>query len=394
MSNEKEVHVLIGCSDARDIGGTFVLAVEDVQRAYLERGIEIEFHSIRTPGSFVTIDVIEDLRRIVEASERALPGAHRDVRYFVHIQTHGDVEITPGMEGASPIERIEIVRGSHFNCGMLGAGDVSIEFEREILARKPTVQVHGRAHALHDEHAIHRLLAEAYAFSGYLAGDWIRSIDDLRTHPRLQKSSLEKAIAADRTLRNVPWTITAGIQDYEEHRYYRVDGEDEVVTFWDDVYVRLRERIAQLPPEHPEIVERTAKQSPVVGLFSIGSIRAARTLAAEHYAHVRGQPPSDFGPNMVFTFASNSFDLPRSTFGPYTIAGFYYAVAHLHLDHFVVMGRDDAQTRRMVVRLRNDPLMNFIATTREVSFIPVSADRFHASAQHPAAISAAALFRE
>ena len=50
----------------------------------------------------------------------------------------------------------------------------------------------------------------------------------------------------------------------------------------------------------------------------------------------------------------------------------YYAVAHLALRNFVVLGHDEAQARRMLVRLQNDPLVHLIASAFEVSFHPVA----------------------
>lgn len=366
----QEVHVLLGCADARDVGGTFADALAAVRERYEARGVAVGFHALRTAGSFVTQDVIDDVRRIVEIQERRAP---QPVRYFVHIQTHGEVEeVAPPSTASTPMAaRLGIVRGSPFNCGMLGASSVSVELERLVLERKPTVVVRGAPRQIMDEDDLRALLADVYAHRGSVAGDWIRSIDDLRTHPRLQESVLSDAIARDRTLRNVDLTITTGIQDYRRHAYFRLDPHPERTTFWDDVYAELRELTSRLPPDHDEITQRTATQAPDVGLFSTCDFPHARRVAAAHLTSVLGRQPSDFGPNRVFTFASESFDLPHSPFGPYTVAGFYYAVAHLGLRHFVVLGHDEPQTARMLLRLDRDPFVNFIASSFDVAFHPV-----------------------
>lgn len=364
----KEVHVLVGCADARDVGGIFAEALDAARAKYAARDIDVEFHALRTAGSFVTRDVIDDVRRIVEIQERR---AVTEVRYFVHIQTHGEVR-EEASAGSAPMERFVVVPGSPFNCGMLGAASVSVELERLVLLTKPSVKVRGRTREIGDEDDIRALLLDVYAHRGSLAGDWIKSIDDLRTHPRLQESVLRDAIMSDRTLRSVDLTITTGIQDYRQHAYFRLDAHPEKTTFWDDVYAALRERTSGLPPDHDENSQRTATQAPELGLFSTCDFPHARRVAVAHLAAQLGREATAFGPNQVFTFASESFDLPHSPFGPYTVAGFYYAVAHLGLKHFVVLGHDEAQTRRMVLRLEHDPFVHMIATSFGVTFHPAA----------------------
>lgn len=367
-AKRREVHVVVGCSDARDVGATFTDALATVRKKYRNDGIKIEFHALRTAGSFVTRDIIDDLRRIVELNERRTV---ETIRYFVHVQTHGEVE-EAGQAGLTPMERFEIVRGSPFNCGMLGAASVAVELERLVLRARPTMDVNGRVRTMRTDDDIRALLFDVYAHRGSIAGDWIRSIDDLRTHPRLQESVLRDAIGNDRTLRSVDLTITTGIQDYRRHAYCRLDAHPEVKTFWDDVYVELRARTSTLPDGHDELAQRTAVQAPELGLFSTCDGPDVRRVAVAHLASVLGREPSAFGPNRVFTFASESFDLPHSPFGPYTVAGFFYAVAHLGLRNFVVLGHDEAQTQRMLRRLGHDPLVHFIAASFEVAFHPAA----------------------
>jgi hypothetical protein len=67
-----------------------------------------------------------------------------------------------------------------------------------------------------------------------------------------------------------------------------------------------------------------------------------------------------------------SFDIPHTPFGPYVIAGFFYAVKHLHLTDQMVMGYDPAQTGRIVQKIKNDPLMNMIVNKFDVNLIPIN----------------------
>lgn len=362
---ERQVHVVVGCADARDVGRIFANALAAVQQRYDARSVSIGFHALRTAGSFVTRDVIDDIRRIVEVEERRTSAP---ARYFIHIQTHGEVIDEPPAPDATSIERLTIAQGSPFNCGMLGASGLSVELERLVLRAKPTMLVRGRERTIRTADDVRELLADAYAHRGAIAGDWIRSIDDLRTHPPLQEGVLREAIADDRTLRNVDLAITTGIHDYRRHAYFRLDAHPERETFWDDVHAEVRERASRLSPDDDEIMQRTARQAPELGLFSTCDFPHARRVAADHLASVLGQEPSRFGSNRVFTFASESFDLPHSPFGPYTVAGFFYAVAHLGLKHFVVLGHDEAQTRRMLARLGHDPFVRFIERAFDVTF--------------------------
>ncbi len=205
---QKQVHVIVGCSDARDVGGVFAESVAAVRDAYRARGVAVEFHAIRTPGSFVTADVLDDLHRIVESSERAADVSER-VRYFVHIQTHGEVQTKSEDKAHVHPTGLTVVANSPFNCGMLGAARVSIELEDMILRLKPRVICRWGMRTLGDDDAIRELLLETYAHRGALAGDWIRSIDDLRTHPRLQESVLRHAIEGSRTLRSCSCRTTS-----------------------------------------------------------------------------------------------------------------------------------------------------------------------------------------
>lgn len=80
------------------------------------------------PGSFVTADVIDDLHRNVEASERTQSETLRSVRYFVHIQTHGEVRPGPGSGGTGGLATLEVVPGSQPALQVLG--DVGLQLGR------------------------------------------------------------------------------------------------------------------------------------------------------------------------------------------------------------------------------------------------------------------------
>jgi hypothetical protein len=77
-------------------------------------------------------------------------------------------------------------------------------------------------------------------------------------------------------------------------------------------------------------------------------------------------------PNTVFNMSGSSFDIPSTPFGPYVIAGFFYAVKHLELTDQMVMGYDKEQTNRIMMKIKNDPIMNMIVKKFGVNLIPVN----------------------
>ena len=83
----KQLHILVGCADSRDLSQLHVDAVRVVSDKFKQQGIEIEFQVIRAAGSFISPDVFDDIKRIIENVQRTttLP----DLEYYVHIQTHG-----------------------------------------------------------------------------------------------------------------------------------------------------------------------------------------------------------------------------------------------------------------------------------------------------------------
>jgi hypothetical protein len=68
----------------------------------------------------------------------------------------------------------------------------------------------------------------------------------------------------------------------------------------------------------------------------------------------------------------SSFDVPHTPFGPYVIAGFYFAVKHLGLVDQMVMGYDANQTGRIIQKIKNDPIMNMIVRKFNVNLIPIN----------------------
>jgi hypothetical protein len=296
------------------------------------------------------------------------------MRYYVHIQTHGHLTEDSHENYISHVHDLRIVDGSPLNCGMLNASAVGVEIEEMIVAEKPEIEVKGKTYKIINDTTIKMMLREVYAYDGYLAGDWITSIDLLRTHPRHQRTLLEKAIAGDPELKVLEIQITCGIQDYAIHALIRVDDGEPHVPFWDTVQAEIRKHTQNDRGAKELLINQSKTQKPLAGLLSMSDPRqSSRTHAANYYMNLNGiEHSGDYLPNTVFNMSGTSFDIPHTPFGPYVIAGFFYAVKHLGLIDQMVMGYDTNQTTRILQKIGNDPIMNMIVKKFKVNLIPLN----------------------
>jgi hypothetical protein len=364
-----EVHILIACSDARDYNRNQTLVLNSMSEEYRKKGIEIRLHILRVAGAFVTPDVVMDIKRIIEDVQRYSDSD--DIKYFVHIQAHGHLDDKSNTNYISHIYEMNIVPGSPLNCGMLDATTVGIELEQLLINSKMLVRTPKTQFNIENEGGIIRLLRDVYSFDGHLAGDWIKGIDKLRTHPRLQKTILEQAIRHDAALRSLDIKITAGIQDYRIHSLIRLDGGEPPVPFWDETMQKLR-ALAKVDQNSWEA--QLEKQKPFAGLFSMTHPDPGlRALATMYFAKQKNYPVNDESlTNTVFQITGSSFDLPTSPFGPYVIGGFFYAVKHLSLHDWMVIGDTSEQTSRMLRKLENDPIIHHIKDCFNIEWIPLN----------------------
>jgi hypothetical protein len=365
-----QIHVLVGCSDARDVGQVHLEVVEKVRAEHLARGIRSELYVLRTPGTFVTDDVLTDIRRIVEATQRDLAeGEHAE--YFVHILSHGELSIEGDDKFRCTLHDLTVEQGSLFNCGMLAATRVAVDLERFLLGVRPEVTRHdGSKLVVHDEDSVRALLASHYGYDGHLAGDWVRSVDDLRTHTRLQKARTERALSSDPNLRRLRFHVTAGIQDYRRNAYVRVDGGEPDGKLWDEGQRRINTYLAELPPYSIDRARQSEGQMPLVGLFAMSEIRGSRARALAKYAELHQKPIVAYEPNTVFAISGSALDLPETPFGPYAIAGLFYSVQTLGLRQYLVMGTSDRQVERMLEKLARDPLASLVVEHFRVALTP------------------------
>lgn len=368
-----QIHVLVGCSDARDVGQVHLDVVELVRGEYLARGIRSELFVLRTPGSFVTGDVLTDLGHIIATTQREI-GVAGPIQYFVHVQSHGELVIAGDEKYNCGLHHIEVESGSIFNCGMLGATRVAVDLERLLIELAPSIELgDGSVIRVDSEEAVRALLRGRYGYDGYLAGDWIKSVDDLRTHARLQKAILERAVRTDPELRSLDIRVTAGIQDYGHNSYIRVDGGVPDAKFWDEGQRLINKTLAELPRESIDRARQSEKQKPLVVLLAMSDIRGARARALHRYAALSGREVTTYEPNTVFAMSGSALDLPGSPLGPYAIAGLFYAFRGLGLRQVLVMGNDDAQVARMIRKVEVDPIASVIVKHFEAKLVPVLA---------------------
>jgi hypothetical protein len=365
-----EVHIQLACSDARDFNRyqTFVLA--DLVDEYAQKNIGIRLHILRVAGAFVTPDVVMDIKRIIEEAQR---NAEVDqIDYFVHIQSHGHLDADSNKEYISHIYEMNVVPNSPLNCGMLEATTVGIELEQLLISSKPTVKGSNGTFVVDDELGIRRLLKEVYSWDGHLAGDWIKGIDKLRTHPRLQRTVLEQAIRNDPTLSGLGVKITAGFHDYSIHGLIRLDGGEPEVPFWDSAMKRIRD-LGEKNSSSWAI--QAEKQKPFAGLISMSDPKPGTRAKATYFYMERHNMAEDDETliNTVFHITGSNFDLPASPFGPYVIGGFYYAVKQLQLREWMVVGNTHEQTQRMIRKLSNDPIIELIKNHFGVVWMPMVA---------------------
>lgn len=372
-----EVHVIIGCSDARDIPQTFFDTLKELKLARWDNGrAHIDVERLSVAGTFVTEGIIAEVKTLIlnkvtqyfEYDKKGVP-----LDFYVHVNAHGDATLKEGAKRENhSIQDIQVSEGSKFNCGMMGAHVVAREIEALLLKEKPTLQVGSSVRGkikIRSEDDIRDLLKMAYNFRDGSIIEWIQPIHDLPGHARDQKNKLRAAFDRDPEISHLGVHITAGVQNYRTNDYIRVDGNTEFrradgtrvkSTFFDDVYAELRKR-----GNGTENEVRVGNHEPKLGLFHMSSIQDARKKAAEH---VLG---ADYAAGQVFAIGSAYLDRHRRPMEQYQVGGAHYGITHLHLDRWPVLCENEKQTERALSRLDNDPLVGFFMKHYDVKKIPL-----------------------
>jgi hypothetical protein len=377
MPHKYQLHILIGCADARDLSQLQIDTINEAIADHKKNGKDVQVQTIRAAGSFVSKDVYQDIKNIILNYQKEIPSDNEQDGYYVHIQSHGHLTDDSKKDYISHLYDMRIVEGSVLNCGMLGASSVGIEIEQMILEHQLEYTTPNGRRQVKTDSDIRDLLRDVYAHDGFLAGDWVKSIDLLRTHPRLQKSNLEAMINQDPDLKRLGVKITAGIMDYAIHGLIRLDDGIPSAPFWDNVQKEIRKKAA----ESNLVKAQNSKQEPLAGLISMADPRfASRALAAEfYYKYKNMEVQHDYLPNTIFNITGSTFDIPSIPFGPYAVTGFYYAVKFLKLKDQMVMGHTKEQTQRILNKISADPIMSLIVQKFNVNLIPINQEELVAA---------------
>ncbi|NMC61870.1 MAG: hypothetical protein GYA55_01740 [SAR324 cluster bacterium] len=367
-----EVHIIIGCSDSRDLSRAFNQSCEALIMEELEQGKLVELHRESAAGTFITPDIVESIRNTINDRIQAHQvhiKAGLPIELFVHVMAHGNVRLrdcvsaNPALNGT--IHAVEMVPNSPTNCGMMHAEDVAEELELQLLTEQPTLNmlnIGGKPETkqIKTESDIKYFMERVYKQHSLIAAGWVKSIVDLRRHACEQKLVLRDALNQDASLRNIRINITAGVQNYEDHFYYRVDSNFHLgPTFVDRIYKRMKSGPI------PDAAQQVCKQKPMIGLFHHSGISNARATAIALHSK------TSFQAGQVFSIGSSMIGDISRPFGAYQVVGYYYGVKHLNLDQWVVMGRDELETERIMMRIHNDPLIGYITERFNVRLLPM-----------------------
>lgn len=373
--NRIEVHIIVGCSDSRDLSTAFNSARESLMLDDLQKGRLIEVHRESVAGTFITPDIVAGIHDTI-IDRVQTHHLHRKagvpLEIFVHVMSHGNVRLKDEhLEKNDPlrgtIHSIVTETDCPTNCGMMHAEEVAEELELQLLKDQPRLPLltpdgkRQRTVQIKSQEDIKRFVESVYGYHALISAGFVKSISNLPRHACEQKLILRDAFNRDPSLRHMRINITAGVQNYEDHTYYRVDTNFHLgETFIDRIYKRMQKGPI------PDAENRVARQAPVLGLFHPSGMINARATAMALYA---GSP---YEAGQVFALGEKVIGDFTRPFEPYKLIGFYYAVKHLNLAKWMVLGGSEDETNRIMMRISEDPLMSYIVDYFNVELLPES----------------------
>lgn len=381
-----ELHLVIGCADSRDLPTAFHDAVPRLKENYRQNGIHVDFERLSAAGSFITEQIKADIKSTVikklnspfyinYLKRMEAQGKKPALTVFIHITSHGDVRLKDGITLAEHRKTYSAsnlqVLDSDTNCGMLHATEVGAKLQELLLDRKPTLRF-GMPGAekrikISTEADIEMLLDKAYGHKGIIAGDWIRSIPDLATHPLEMKHELRKeSFASDTRFNDRDWIkITAGHINYCTNTYIR---SEENHQHQDTFYDKLWESVQRAGVGSAESELRTAKQAPLVVLVHrIEAVNARETAIRNYFGR-----DTKFSAGQVFAIASTRIDDYSLPLDPYQIAALFYALDNLGIRPVLVMGKERHNIEGILGRLLRDPIAGFLLPELGAKIVPMT----------------------
>ncbi len=387
---EVEGVVKLRCSDARDAGALEHWMKRYLELEYLARGIKPEVTSLSLAGTFMTPDVALEVASVLHRILASYPEFYRKdmLNLVVQIVGHGAVELVEGVEPDKifySTKELKIVDGCVFNCGMGHAREVWANFVSEMLGAKFNVEFFDKekrkevTRIINSSDELLSLLRNVYFFEGDDPLNFVGSIKNLLTHPNAQKKILRDLLNANQELGNVPIHTNASIVNYSTGFNPRLDGNEHVYTFLDDMSL-LRKIILTdtnlLPADDPERVLRTSSQKDTVkvGLISSGSVNSARTKIAQWRTANNMETDVAGG---VFAIITKTAVQQFSPFGPYKAVAFFYACHPdcLGITEFVILGKDVEEAKAIEFKMRSDPLMRFVIEKYSIRLTSVTAEQ-------------------
>ncbi|MFA6907376.1 MAG: hypothetical protein WC263_00955, partial [Candidatus Micrarchaeia archaeon] len=216
-----ELHIVVGCADARDVSAAFYTALNEQREEELKEGTLVDFQRMSVAGTFVTYGIIDEIKSHIQDKMREYYPYYKagvPIDIFVHLTAHGNVVLKKGrLHSTRSYHDIE-VEDAPFNCGMIHAQEVALEMEGMLLAKRAVLEygLRGKRHQLRieTEEDVETLMKRAYGHNGTIAGNWVKSIVNLCTHAYEQKKILRQSLYSDPTFENLKITLTAGVKNY------------------------------------------------------------------------------------------------------------------------------------------------------------------------------------
>ncbi|MCL6088727.1 MAG: hypothetical protein M1530_01005 [Candidatus Marsarchaeota archaeon] len=359
-----QIHVIVSCSDSRDIPKSHNEAMSELVEEYREKGTLVEVARLAAPGSHITPEIKGEIKSIVfHGMNRYMDEYGIQPDTYIHVASHGNATLKPGADAKKfSYHEIQIEPNCPTNCGMTHAREAAKKLEEVMLLEKPVFKYGKYKMRIASEEQLENFMKMVHNHDGTIAGSWVRSIDDIPTHAYTQKKILRETIVSDTALKHMGIKLTAGVQNYHENYYFRVDANKQNHTFFDETFERARKKDAKTGGSE----DRTAAQNPKYGLFHQSDIHNARENAItllDGSAYSAGQVFAIGGKNLADYFR---------LFGPYKVTGFFYGVANLGLKEWGVLCKSPEDAFKATLRLSQDPIMGFIIRTYDVKIVPMT----------------------
>ncbi|MEW5996309.1 MAG: hypothetical protein AB1657_01810 [Candidatus Micrarchaeota archaeon] len=370
------------CADSRDRGSVERMVARAMVRWYRLLGIEIIRKSIIGAGVFATADVVDGIKRgmhrkITLGMEEGWwpfkdqegkpqlrdpdgnPKEWTPMHFIIQVNTHADARLGEGADPEAVVYRASDVifeKHSPINCGMGHAADVFREL-MEFMRGRVEVRRDCSLITVEDNESMLEFLQQAYGFEGDSPEDFIKPIHDHEMHVTKQARKIANALANSFQLRDVDWTVNAGITNYRTGQVIRIDRNAEVHTIMDDIARMNAMILGGLPNSHPEKARRVEAQKPVALLLCSPNVDHPRNTLL---GFMNGDSAPAATPGSVFALSGYDITGPTYPFGPYRVLSIFYALKHLGIRDVYLLAEGEGELNAMEVKVRRDPMVSLM----------------------------------